>query len=84
MRSSHRCRALSTVLSNGFSACGHNFTDLSLASIQLLPELDTRLPDLPVCGFNPIEAFVGYPFPGVFTRFRSEKYAYGSANRNTD
>jgi hypothetical protein len=80
MRSSQHCyRPLSTILSNGFSAYGYNFSDLSLASIQHLPELDTRLPDLPVCGFNPIEAFAGYPFPGIFTRFRSEKYAYGSA-----
>jgi hypothetical protein len=83
MRSSEHCyRPLSTVLSNGFSAYGYNFTDLSLASIQHLPELDTRLPDLSVCSFDPIKAFVGYPFPAVFTRFRGEKYAYSSANRN--
>jgi hypothetical protein len=83
MRSSqHFCRPLSTVLSNGFSACGHSLINLSLASVQCLPEVNTRLPDLSVCGFNPIETFVRYPFPGVFTRFRSEKYAYGSANRN--
>jgi hypothetical protein len=65
-----------------FSPCGHSLINLSLPSIQYLSELDTRLPELPICGFDPIKAFVGYPFPGVFTRFRGEKYAYGSANRN--
>jgi hypothetical protein len=84
MRSSQHCyRPLSTVLSNGFSACGYNFTDLSLASIQHLPELDTRFPDLPICGFDPIEAFARYPFAGLFTRFRGENYAYDSANSNS-
>jgi hypothetical protein len=78
-----RHRTLRTVgLSNRFSACGHNLTNLSLASIQHLRQLDTRLPHLPVSGFDPIKTFAGYPFPGLFTRFGSEKHGYGGANRN--
>jgi hypothetical protein len=67
-------------LANGFPACGHNLTNLSLSSTQHLPELDTRVPDLAVCGFNPIEAFGRYPFPGVFPGLRCENYADCSTN----
>jgi hypothetical protein len=72
---SQHYRGLSSVLSDGFSAYGHNLANLSLAPVHYLPDVDTRLPHRPVCGVNPIEAFVGYPFPSVFTRFRSENYA---------